>query len=185
MTQPINRFSARDGFALLLTIVVVSIVLAVGISLLDITVKQISLSITSRDSEVAFHGAQGAIECMQALISDTNFVTGEVPGASIECLGANRALTQQGSFAGDSDVTEYTFSANWNNGDQDLCSIGFLYTIDARSEAKVVTFDNQGLVQETCAAGDFCTVAFGRGFNRPCGELDSLRTVQRELTISF
>ncbi len=60
-----------------------------------------------------------------------------------------------------------------------------LYVIDARSGGKTVTFDNQGLVSETCGDGDLCTVVFSRGFNRACDELDSLRTVQRELTISF
>ena len=177
--------ASKRGFALLLTIVVVSVVLAVGLSLLDITVKQISLSITGRDSEVAFHGAQGGIECLQALVRDTNFVDGETPGATVNCLGSNRTLSVDSSFGGDSDIDEYSFSADWNNGEQDLCSEGYLYVIDARSGNKSVTFDNQGLVSESCADGDLCTVVFARGFNRACSELDSLRTVQRELTISF
>ena len=100
----------------------------------------------------------------------------------MSCFGANPPLNQN-TFA--SNVDEYSFSTTWFNGDQDLCSEGYMYVIDARSGAETVNFSNQGLVQESCATGDICTVVFARGFNRACNELNSLRTVQRELTISF
>ena len=60
-----------------------------------------------------------------------------------------------------------------------------MFIMDARGGAYPKSFNNQGLVDVVCAEGDICTFVFARGFNRGCSDLGSLRTVQRELTISF
>ncbi|MFW6210467.1 MAG: hypothetical protein ACOC4E_03185, partial [Patescibacteria group bacterium] len=54
---------ATSGFALLITLLVVGVVLAVGAVLLDLTIKQVQLSSTAKDSEIAFHAANAGMEC--------------------------------------------------------------------------------------------------------------------------
>lgn len=175
---------SKNGFALLLTIVIISVVLAVGISLLEITVKQISLSTTGRDSEVAFHGAQAAAECAQVVVQDIDFLNAGAQDATIDCFGAG-AVTESAAMSDSGRTAEYTFQFEWNNSEQDLCSEADIYIMDATGGAYSKNFTNQGLVSETCNNGDVCTIVFARGFNRGCGDLDSLRTVQREITISY
>ncbi len=53
------------GFALLLTLIISSVALSIGLSLLDITVKQLSLGATARESEIAFQVAATAMNCLQ------------------------------------------------------------------------------------------------------------------------
>lgn len=47
----------EGGFALLLALIVSSVVLAIGISILNISVNQINLSATARESEFSFQAA--------------------------------------------------------------------------------------------------------------------------------
>ncbi len=59
-TQPPH---ASKGFALLITLIFVSVILALGASLLDVAYKQILLSSSSRQSQYAFYNADSAMEC--------------------------------------------------------------------------------------------------------------------------
>src|SRR3989344_7693850 len=54
----------RGGYALMLSIVVSSIVLSIGISLLNIVQKELILSATGRDSQFAFYAADAGLECV-------------------------------------------------------------------------------------------------------------------------
>lgn len=51
------------GFTLLIAVVLTSVLLAVGLTLLDIALKQITLSSTARQSQYAFYAADSAMEC--------------------------------------------------------------------------------------------------------------------------
>lgn len=176
-----NTYVKKQGFALLITLIIVSVVLAVGLSLLEITLKQISLSTTARDSEVSFHAANAASECAIYSRLSVDVLAG-IPGTiSFDCFeqSINAADVQTG-------VThQYSVEFDWNNGSKDLCSQIDMFIIDAQGGEFTANFTSQGLNNYTCENGNVCTVAFSRGFNRACSELDSLRTVQRELTITY
>jgi len=64
-TKMITLKENNSGFALLLTLVIITIILAVGLTMLQITMKQLSLSAIARESEIAFYAASTGIECMQ------------------------------------------------------------------------------------------------------------------------
>jgi len=76
----------RGGYALMLSIVVSSIVLSIGISLLNIVQKELILSATGRDSQFAFYAADAGLECVlywdiaeqafPANLLESDFVTG-------------------------------------------------------------------------------------------------------------
>lgn len=53
----------RRGFALVVAVIFSSVVLAVGLALLDITYKQILLAGTAKNSQYAFYNADSALEC--------------------------------------------------------------------------------------------------------------------------
>src|SRR6056297_27820 len=173
----INTIKKQSGFALLITIVVISVVLAVGISLLNITVKQISISITGRDSEVAFHAAQAGAECIRQLLNDSDYFLGNPLPGSIACVGSTHTLTRDEDNP-ESNVDEYSFEVSWDNdddGESDVCTQADFYLLDARGGALTnVTFIDQGIPSKDCSGGDICYAAFSRGYNRPCDELNSL-----------
>ena len=53
----------KHGFTLLLSILVVSVILSVGLGIFDIMTKELKLSMMGRESQVAFYAADAGIEC--------------------------------------------------------------------------------------------------------------------------
>lgn len=51
------------GFTLLIALILTSVILAVGVALLDIAVKQLQLSSSAKNSQYAFYNADSALEC--------------------------------------------------------------------------------------------------------------------------
>lgn len=197
----INRTTTQKnrstGFALLLTLIVVSVVLAIGLSLLNITLKQFTLSATARESEIAFHIANAGLECMQYHRNDPGTRTVLLnddadPGTSAPSLSCPGSTTPGPSYAAtnhylnpgaDEYVYNYIYRYNLEN---DTCIETSMYLIDARDSDDTITRSiNEGLSSISCSEGAVCTTIFSRGYNRSCGDLGSIRTVQRELTIQY
>lgn len=181
--------SQQRGFALLLTIIVVSIVLAIGLSLLNITVKQFTLSATARDSEEAFHTANSGVECMQYHRSVDSTYADLVNGGSapsLPCGGYSQVYSNadHDTLSGNRYIYNYIYQYDLNGN---ACIETSMYLLDTRSSASAINnyTVNEGLETLSCGAGVVCTAIFSRGFNRGCSQLDSIRTVQREITIEF
>jgi hypothetical protein len=86
----------EKGFTLLFAVIVSTLVLAVGGSIINIALKQVILSGTGRESQYAFYAANTGIECAYYLdIAGVNgvpaFATGTLssftPGGEASCAG--------------------------------------------------------------------------------------------------
>lgn len=100
---PAHSVSQR-GFALLIAVVLTSVVLALGMALLDIAYKQVLLSSSAKNSQYAFYNADSALEC--ALYYDQQqgaFFYNSNYGGTIQC--SNIAVT---SFAANQDGSART-----------------------------------------------------------------------------
>lgn len=76
-----NRLGGNGrGFALLYAVMTSSIILAVGVSLISITLKQLSISTLGRESQYAFYAANAGAEC--ALYWDFHGVLKPVAGST-------------------------------------------------------------------------------------------------------
>lgn len=174
------------GFALLFTMIVVSVLLAIGLTLLNITVKQFTLSSTARESEVAFHAANTGLECMH-YYRNTN-ATDYFAGGSVEvsCGGVSGTPTVSSDAASGGTVYHYEYAFN-GVGTAGVYVETSMYVLDMReSDSGVTNYPiNEGIESADCGAGVVCTVITSRGHNRSQSQLDSIRTVQRELTIEF
>ncbi len=58
-----NRGSQKGGFAMLFAVLVSSVLLAVGISIFNLTVKELALSSSGRESQFSFYAADTGAEC--------------------------------------------------------------------------------------------------------------------------
>ena len=54
---------AQKGFTLLLAVLVGGVLLAVGLAIFNITIKELLLSSSGRDSQFAFYAADSGVEC--------------------------------------------------------------------------------------------------------------------------
>jgi len=178
-----------QGFALLLTMVVVSVVLAISLSLLNVTLKQYTLSATSRDSEIAFHAANTIMDCLRFYRSDSSTASGFLSssGPAIDCTGGgSESSTNSSALSADGEtIYRHTYTFNIGESPNLLCTDASIYTAAAADNDIDYTLSNEGLGDFECPAGTTCTYIFARGYNRPCNDLSSIRTVQRELTAQF
>lgn len=190
------KLPAKRGFALLITLVVVSVVLAIGLSLLFVTTKQYLLAVTANESEKAFSAAQIGLECMrywraqpetreQLLSEGSQRPALSCAGETSNVLDTNVVL--QGAAQG---VWMYGYKYRYTIEDQS-CVDTSLYIADYRESESddPYTLSGEGLGQIECTPGTICTVIFSRGYNRPCpdaGEqFDSIYTIQREITVEY
>lgn len=189
-----SRLRSKDGFALLITLVVVSVILAIGLSLLFVTTRQYLLAVTANESEKAFQAAQIGLECMRYHRAQTatraQFLreSGD-PVAPLVCAGV-----------GPNTPPGVTATTLYNNSGRLLYNYRYEYTIDSaqcvqpslyvadlRGATTNLSYNvtGEGLGVIECTAGTICTVVFARGYNRPCDQLNSIFTIQREITIEY
>lgn len=82
----------RAGFVLLYAVLVASIALSVGLSIYSISLKELRISSSSRDSQLAFYAADAGTECaLYWDIQERAFST-TTPTNVITCAGSNMTV---------------------------------------------------------------------------------------------
>jgi len=185
--------SQKDrGFALLLSLIVSSVVLAIGLVILEISVNQINLSATARESELAFQSAHAGIDCIWYWRNEeADAFTAETSDApNIECFSQSPVETEdpqvlENSASGHARAFQYTFE--W--GDPLRCTAVDMYVINAHAGNMTINFANEAIGDngtKVCNEGNICTVLISGGYNRACDEIGSgVFAVQREIVVEF
>ena len=188
----------QKGFALLMTLIVVTVVISIGLSVLDLSIKQIRLSTNARDSEIAFHAANAGMECARFVrrtlsdqmeagtaISPNCFVGGPSPNTVTEIVS---------NVTGDGDVFKYEYAFSWGGAAPRCSQVTTLVASSSISGAGLLIGNMPVLVpgyptgaSKTCAAGERCTVISVRGYNKSCSVVttNSYGIVQREVLLQF
>jgi Tfp pilus assembly protein PilV len=181
--------NTQGGFALLITIIVLSVVLAIGLSLLEISLKQINLTITARESELAFVAANSGIECAQFSRFNREISTAfDNEEFEFACFGQGAriidAVLRRGS---NPRVYEYQTQYDVGTASGDMCVDVTVFVMDNRTNNNNgnYNFSNQGVSSRSCPGNSVCTNIFSRGYNRACDAIGDRNTVQREMTAEF
>ena len=83
MDMIINR---NKGFTVLFAVIISTLVLALGLGIVAITMKEIKLSGAGRDSELAFYAADSGLECAEYFdIAKAVFATSTSDPATVTC----------------------------------------------------------------------------------------------------
>jgi hypothetical protein len=180
-TLTISRVQT-NGFALLLALIIASVALSIGLTLLSVTIKQLDLNATSRESEMSFRVAAAGIECLSLVRYDIN---NEPDDDSYTCMGVSDfQLTE--TVSGNPSV--YTWQGDWAVDGSDRCADLSLYVYEGHSSDVTITLNdtigNRTLESDICAADTTCMVALARGYSRSCSDAQnpSVFTVEREIT---
>lgn len=188
-----NKLSQK-GFTLLLTIIVISVVLAVTMSSLNVGIKQVRLSADTRDSEVAFHAANAGLECLRFWrrgSQSTNFENGN--SVDINCFDSGDVSPNTRTTDIVPGAHLYEYQIEW--GDPGRCSQMRFIVMTSPNEATLEISDIQdylpGYPTDTkeCPAGGRCTAALSQGYSTGCpNNIDDsfpLGTIQREIFVEF
>ncbi len=182
-----KRHIHNNGLALLITMLLMSVLLGISTSLLNVTLKQYQLSGISRSSEIAFHAANAGIECLSyhdlaesvpsVFDVPADGVTDQATVAAISCMGSALITSETGAA---SSGEEQRFEFEW--GVPKVCTNVSIYKFHSDSALVPVTAGGQTF-RDPCPTGSTCTVIRSRGYNTGCGDdLKNPRTVEREIT---
>ncbi len=179
------------GLALLMTLLLMTVLLAVSSSLLNITLKQYQFSGIGLQSEMAFQAANAGMECItyhdylsypvsKFDVPDNGSTVAAETG--LACMGqTSNDLLNAGN--GVSSGEEQQFQYTWTSGvagAPTLCTNVSIYKFsNANSPADMTAVIGR---TATCAAGAVCTVIKSRGYNVPCSSIQEPRTIEREFT---
>lgn len=189
----------NNGFALLLAMIVSSVVLAIGLSILNVSVNQINLSATARESEFAFQAAHAGVDCMWYWrnTDESTFISKGASAPSLNCFNGKEAsksvaLVTPSNGVGNTSghfINAYNYTFSW--GTPIRCTEAAMYVMNAGDADLQYDFSsiNQGVGTDglkTCTQGYICTVLISDGYNRSCTDKNSsIYSVQRELTFEF
>jgi hypothetical protein len=206
MFMEVNKHTQpqQAGFALLITIIVVGVILSVGLSVLDLSIKQVRLSSNAAASEISFHAANAGAECARywRRASSSDMVIGNA--ISPVCFEGNAIVSPvlqipAGSesdttpvVVGDGEAFEYNYEFTW--GSNSRCTqINTIVASSSPFGAGATTTNMNQLVDGYpeaavdffCDAGSQCTIISVKGYNKPCNTIDGYGTVQREVLLQY
>ncbi len=191
--------SKSAGFALLITLIVVSVVVSIGLTLLDLTIKQVRLASGSKDSEIAFHAANAGVECARywRRVEQDDFeeLTEAVPAndtVTISCFDQPDQNVPTIKLTTNSDaIYEYNFSFTGGTNN-DRCSVVKMITLSSEPDQAAVTLTNvpdiikgYPATNKTCQPGGRCTIISAQGYNKACANINVTGTVQREVLLEL
>jgi hypothetical protein len=158
----------NKGFAMLFAVLVSSVLLSIGISIFNLTIKELALSSSGRESQFSFFAADSGAEC--ALYWDINgtevFATStdsrNPSPASPDCVdtaGAQQIITNNNyitTYSGyplgrSSNYAVTQFNLTIPNSTGNYCAVVTVIK-DASSGTLITTIDSRGY--NTCVASD-------------------------------
>lgn len=180
------------GLALLVTLLIVTVLVGISASLVNITLKQYQFSNIGLQSEMAFQAAHAGMECLMyhdyrgypvSRFDVNGDGTGVAPEANLTCMGqTSNDFVNNGNTVVSGEEQRFQFS--WRDttvaGSPPVCTSVSIYKYynTAAAQNMAPSLGRPG----SCPAGTVCTVIKARGYNVACTATTTPRTIERELT---
>jgi Tfp pilus assembly protein PilX len=187
-----------QGFALFMAIIIVSVVISIGLSILDLTMKQLRLSTNSKDSETAFHAANAGLECARYYREENMDEMERGDDISPSCFGVDMtADTTHSSVAvvANGEAYLYEMEATWGSGSTERCSKmkTLVFVSEINTDTTIANMNSAGLFgggypygpTKTCEPGGRCAVISSQGYSKGCNDILEIGTVQREVLLEL
>lgn len=205
-----NSAPQQSGFALLMTIMVVSVLVLIALTILDISIKTLALSNNAAQSEIAFHAANAAMECARFTRTENrdDFIEGD--DVDIDCFGASSEPDmEEGDTVGgvtynivgsgeDANSQVFTYHFDIDHGSPQRCSEATIVVLDSENASAYIGDDSNPNVDSThyfpwdegrfaCPLFSTCTFIYARGYNTSCSNAigGTGEFLQREILLRF
>ncbi len=189
-----NTQHTSKGFALLITIITLTVIISVTLAIVELSLKQLELSVNSKDSELAFHAANAALECARFTRKvETAAFEGGLP-VDFTCLNqtdVNVAKTLSVSGT-EGDIYTYHSELNWITGTVNHCSEMTILVMNVKDDQGDLVYGSMqtqipgyATASKKCDQGGRCTVVSVSGYSSSCAEKTAVGTLKRELLVEF
>ncbi len=188
--------SSQSGFALLITLLLLAVIITVTLSIVELTIRQVRLSIDGREAEIAFQAASAGVECAQrmartattTIFNGTNlqFDCFQQTNSTASTLGGQGLTVQGPTSTVNSRLRRYTRQITWNN----RCTEIDLIVVSTLEDDLTLTNIQNAIVafpEPTlrCFAGSTCHIVATAGYNVPCAQINNLGVLKREMLLEF
>jgi hypothetical protein len=200
--------TSTAGFALLMTLMVVSVIVSITAAVIELSLKQLQLAVTTRDSEIAFQAANAGMECARYArrISADEIETGNGSLYPFPCFGVSDQILQSSNLTGlvsnEDTITNtrvikyYTSNFTWSTNDRCSKLVMLAMNVSPDADASLVIDNLHDLfpgypegMTKTCEVGSYCTVAQVTGYSDSAacnaGYTPTIDTVRREILLEF
>lgn len=192
--------SEQSGFALLISLIIVAVVITVGVSILELTIKQVQLASNAKESEVAFHAANAGMECARFVRRDNSDDMEAGNPVSPSCFGGSTASTRTDlrtgapsvSVTGAGNANQYEYQFQWGAGSDIRCTRVNSIVMSTPPAGSGMTLSNVPSIipgypdsNMTCEPGGRCSVISVKGYNQPCTNVTGFGVIQREVLLQF
>lgn len=189
-----TKQNTNSGFALLITIIVVTVLISIGLAVVELTLKQVRLSTNAKESESAFHAANAGMECGRYIrrIASTTMEAGST--ISPNCFSATPASNSRSTVLSttDGNIYLYSYSFTWTASAKPRCSTIQTLIMVADPLGSGLSLNVTPYISgypttapKTCNAGERCTVLSAHGYNRACDTAGGYGSVEREVLLEF
>ncbi len=187
---------SQSGFALLMSIIVIGVVVSVGLSLASLTSKQLNLSTNSKESETAFHSANAGVECAQYFRYNQAEEVEVGDDFDFKCfgVGGNISAIDPETYAGVtvSKADAFLYKKDFSWADNTRCSdVTMLIVVpnddDEKGKISGVKSIFPGYPYDNdleCEVGGRCAVISAEGYSSNCLDKGNIGVVQREVLIT-
>lgn len=197
-----NTQYQQSGIALLMTIMVLSVVISVTLAVVELSLKQLALSVDTRDSEIAFHAANAGLECARYTRRYASSSFENNNAVTMNCFGNSSTMTRLSSPSvevrggtGPGLVREYTKSISWGiNHCSEMDIIVLVVPTTSASAAILTGPSNRNLntvipsypaATKSCEIGGVCTIISVSGYNTTCSNFLDRGVLKRQVLLEF
>ena len=194
-----NTISQPKGFALLITILTLTVVVSVTLAIVELSMKQLELSVSSKDSELAFQAANAGMECARYTRKHSSSTVVAGTAVPFTCMGGSItpvSISAAPSQSGSGNIYVYKTSINWavTSPEPPRCSDIVMAVMVAGSTGGNLVYNQikNDFPQypalsnsKTCGVGGTCTVVSVTGYSSNCTNKDAAGTLKRELLLEF
>jgi hypothetical protein len=166
---------------MLFAVLTSSVLLSIGLSIFSLTIKELALSSSGRESQAAFYAADSGIECglywdIVGQVFATSSDSGSFPSSGVSCAGQNLAtgVDAQTLYLPPSATTTFSFAPT--DADETARSGGVCVLVSVSKH-----LDSNGLTKTEILSRGY-NVGYSAGSN--CAGADDLK-VERALKVSY
>jgi hypothetical protein len=188
-----------------MTIMVLGVVLSVTLAIVELSLQHLSLSVDSKDSEIAFHAANAGLECARYMRrhSSSSF-EGGTTNIAPTCFGTTTPNFRKQASTGVSTSTNptavgviYRYKATIASNNNRCSVIDMLTMIVSTSSPKNLVikaesggdldlvFPGYGPKSKSCAPGAICTIVSVAGYNAFCNGITADGVLKRQVLLEF
>ena len=198
---PIN-LNRQRGFALLMSLLIIGVVISVTMAIVELSLKQLELSVSSRDSEIAFAAANAGMECAKLIRRSASTTIESGANTTFDCFETISSVGNTGSTihiqSGGSNGSVYRYqpAIDWSGSDRcsDIDMVTMVVNSDAGGPLVIGGGGNNSLKKvfsgypndtKTCEPGGNCTIVSVKGYSAKCAEKANSGTLMREILLEL